>query len=240
MKPYALRVKKNRLTLELSSENPELIAVEFAKIAKDFLATKIQSNLYADVPLATKPLPAALKNNLKTKIKAIETVEEPKVEEKIVETKELPKVLPAALKKTLKSKVTATEKVDKVIQADFAKMLAQKAKEESNVVEKKTSELQKTYQQMQSLISEKTLKNHVDYVVAAAYCLSQYEGVLRFTEEKIKAKVLPFLAEEFEHNDVLDAIDRRFLRVIPDFTGVSDTIEFELTEQGEEYFLNEL
>ena len=119
-------------------------------------------------------------------------------------------------------------------------MLAQKSKEKSNVVEKKTSELKKTYAQMQQLISEKTLKNNVDYVVAAAYYLSQFEGVLRFTEENIKSKVLPFLEEEFDHNDVLDAIDRRFLRVIPDFTGVSDTIEFELTEYGEEYFINEL
>ena len=89
-------------------------------------------------------------------------------------------------------------------------------------------------------IREKSLKTEIDYIVAAAYCLVHYENVLRFTEEQIKAKIAPFFEEELDHNFVLDAVAKNLIKVLPDFTGFSDTIEFELTEQGEEYFLNEL
>ena len=63
---------------------------------------------------------------------------------------------------------------------------------------------------------------------------------MRFNEEQIKAKITPFFDEEIDRNYILDAVSKNYLRVLPDFTGVSDVLEFELTEFGEEYFLNEL
>ena len=93
---------------------------------------------------------------------------------------------------------------------------------------------------MQNAIREKSLKTEIDYIVTAAFCLVHYENMLRFTEDQLKAKIAPFFEEELDHNFVLDAVAKNFIKVLPDFTGFSDNIEFELTEQGEEYFLNEL
>ena len=39
---------------------------------------------------------------------------------------------------------------------------------------------------------------------------------------------------------IIPLIDKNLIKVLPDFTGISDTLEYELTEQGEDYFLNEL
>lgn len=123
---------------------------------------------------------------------------------------------------------------------NFAELLASKSTQETNVIEKRTSELRNAYIQMQAITKEKNLKDEIDYIVAAAYCICHYEGADRFTEEQIRAKIAPFFDEELHHNFILDAVAKNFIKVLPDFTGISDTIEFVLTQQGEEYFLNEI
>ena len=111
-------------------------------------------------------------------------------------------------------------------------------KNPSEITDTKNNEKKSNNQKISN--NEKNLKNEVDYIVAASYCLSHYEGRMSFTEEDIKSKIAPFYDEELDHNYVLDAVDKNFIKVLPDFTGFSDTIEFELTQYGEEYFLNEL
>ena len=217
---YLLKITKNKLSLSLTSENKELIAQEFGKFAAAF--ANIDYELIAPVK-ETVAIPQQEENSfVETTIEeASEQITKEVFDEQVVEPETSP----------VKSKLPA----------NFAKVLAAKTQEPTtNVIEKKVSELKNIYLQMQNIIREKNLKNEVDYIVAASYCLSHYEGRMSFTEEDIKSKIVPFYDEELDHNYVLDAVDKNFIKVLPDFTGFSDTIEFELTQYGEEYFLNEL
>jgi len=236
---YGLKIKKGALCVSLTSSNSTLIEEEYAKVAADFLGISIEEvnetkrSLIFNKPASVEPIPQELPE-----------VDIP--QETVTQNEELK---PA--KKTRKTKKTDSEEVKetkpkknkqtKKLPNNFAAMLAEKEQISDNkVIEKKASELQNTYIQMQSIIKEKNLKDEVDFIVAAAYCLTRYESVLRFTEEQIFAKIMPFSNKKIEHNYVLDAVAKNLIKVLPDYTGVSDTIEYELTEQGEDYFLNEL
>ena len=52
---------------------------------------------------------------------------------------------------------------------NFAELLASKSTQETNVIEKRTSELRNAYIQMQTITKEKNLKDEIDYILAAAY-----------------------------------------------------------------------
>ncbi len=220
MKNYAFKIKKNNLYISLETSNKTLVIDEFSKFAMQFLQNgkeiSIETNVSLPEAKSKKDFPE-LRNN--PRIDADE--------------------LKFSINKTEVNDNTISEK-QAIFTPNFAKLLKEKSNRSNNVIEKRTSELKNAYIKMQNTIKEKTLKNEIDYIVAAAYCLVHYENVLRFTEEQIKAKIAPFFDKELEHNFILDAVAKNLIKVLPDFTGFSDTIEFELTDQGEEYFLNEL
>lgn len=220
MKNYAFKIKKNNLYISLETSNKTLVIDEFSKFAMQFLQNgkeiSIETNVSLPEAKSKKDFPE-LRNN--PRIDADE--------------------LKFSINKTEVNDNTISEK-QAIFTPNFAKLLKEKSNKSNNVIEKRTSELKNAYIKMQNTIKEKTLKNEIDYIVAAAYCLVHYENALRFTEEQIKAKIAPFFDKELEHNFILDAVAKNLIKVLPDFTGFSDTIEFELTDQGEEYFLNEL
>ena len=217
---YIFKITKNKLSLSLSSDNKNLIADEFGKFAAAFVGVEY-------IPQKILSIKSEEQMDITSILPTEEKISQNDKEENAV-TEDA---------QTLEASNTTKN----VLPANFAKVLAAKTKETtSNVVEKRISELKNTYLQMQNTIREKNLKTEVDYVVAAAYCLSQYENRMSFTQEDINAKIAPFFDEELDHNYILDAVDKNFIKVLPDFTGFSDTIEFELTEFGEEYFINEL
>ena len=258
MYSYGLKIKKGALLVSLTSPNSTLIEEEYTKVAADFLGitldeimeTKrtlvfdksvsteeiLQEESAIDIPQEIVPLQedTILENDTNEEESVIEQIEEPEKPKRTRKTKK------ATAETTTEDKPKKAKKTKK-LPSNFAALLAEKEQtSENNVIEKKDSELKNTYFQMQALIKEKNLKDEVDFIVAAAYCLTRYENVLRFTEEQIFAKVMPFSNKKIEHNYILDAVAKNLIKVLPDFTGVSDTLEYELTEQGEDYFLNEL
>ena len=238
MYSYGLTIKKKRLSISLTSHNSKLIEEEYTKVAADFLGIKVESVLSDKRILAIK------------KSAIPDTAEAPIEEENTIATsiEDVEEPIPETLSEPAKTDDTEIEKPKakrgrkpKKLPGNFATLLAEKEKiSENNVIEKKDSELKNTYIQMQNLIKEKNLQDEVDYIVSAAYCLTHYENTLRFTEEQIIAKIAPFSNKKPNHNFILDAVAKNLIKVLPDFTGVSDTTEYELTEQGEDYFLNEL
>ncbi len=226
MKTYAFKIRKKDLTISLEAETSKLIAKEFEKFAKYFVANKDDVTIETNFEI-TETVPK--KSTKKSKPAEVSTAQT--IAQKTIAVENISNDI---------EKVPAQPKKIAALPANFAKILAEKSTQTSNVVEKKVSERKNAYLQMQNAIREKSLQTEVDYIVAAAYCLVHYENMLRFTEEQLKAKIAPFFEEELDHNFVLDAVAKNLIKVLPDFTGFSDTIEFELTEQGEEYFLNEL
>ncbi len=216
-------IKKNDVYLKLTSNDKNLLKEEFDKFAQAMLL------LDAEISFET---------NLEVIEVQESTPSSPTIQELIQPSQEIeqPQVEPA----DFPSNIEQQQIKPTGLPANFANILAIKSEETSNVIEKKTSELQKTYMQMQNIIKEKSLKSEIDYIVAAAYCISRYEGAQRFTEEQINAKAAPFLDDDIDHNSILTAVNKNLIRVLPDFTGVSDIIEFELTDVGEDYFSNEL
>ncbi|MDD3593450.1 MAG: hypothetical protein PHX18_02365 [Candidatus Gastranaerophilales bacterium] len=124
---------------------------------------------------------------------------------------------------------------------NFADILSKKLqKNVQNVVEKQNSELENAYQQMQSIIKDKNLTTDLDYIITAAHCLHHFESLNRFTQKQINSKVYPFLMKDIDSDIFDNAINEDYIRILPDFTGVSDIIEYEITQKAEEYFSNEL
>ena len=225
MSTYGFKISRKGFEISLTSHNPDIIKVEYEKFAASFLGVNLEDIL----PEKDEKYSADIISN--TTIQQISTALDLTQDEQPFSNIAESPVKTLKKKKDLKNKLPA----------NFASMLAEKTKEATNnVVEKKTSELKNTYVQMQSIIKEKALKNEIDYIVVAAYCLTHYENMLHFPEEQIKAKMAPFFRKKLDHNIVLDAVAKNLIKVVPDFTGMSDEIEYELTEQGEEYFLNEL
>lgn len=240
---YSFTIRKKDCSITLSSQMPDLIALEFAKIMHDFLP-----NASFDINSICKTTITPTSNHSglqQTNVIALEQKNEEILEEtENITTEDFQKNQDISIEKEITIPKTQTPITQEhslpVFPNDFAEFLKAKENETLNVIEKKDSELKNAYLQMQNAIKEKNLKKEIDYIVAASYCITHYENQLRFTEEQIKAKIAPFFDEDIDRNFILDAIDKNFIRVIPDFTGFSDTIEYEITQYGEEYFLNEL
>jgi len=221
---YGFSIKKSDAQISVTSPNKALIEEEYEKMAAAFLGIDIADVIATKKTLSIVAAQTRVETQPKVDVETVDEIPEPQSDENVISIPQLPKT------KTIKR-----------LPANFATMLAEKEKaENNNVIEKKESELKNTYVQMQNLIKEKHLETEIDYIVSAAYCLTHYENALRFNEEQIVAKISPFSDVQLNHDSILDATAKNLLRVVPDFTGVSDTIEYELTEYGEEYFLNEL
>ena len=92
---------------------------------------------------------------------------------------------------------------------------------------------------MKKIIDEKHLTTQEDFILAAAYCLTQYEGMTRFDLTQLNIKAMPFLFAEIDKKELDAVIEKGYLKLLPDFTGTGDKEEYELTERGERYFINE-
>ncbi len=231
---YVFKIKRKGVFIELKTEDKRFVGEEFKKFAHAIVEhgknVTVETNIEGILEKTqAKPHQAGATLIKECTVVPTEKIQEPEIK---IQTNKV------ELSKTTND---IMDNKPSSLPINFANILAAKKEEENtNVIEKITSELQKTYIQMQNLIKEKSLTSEIDYVVAAAYCISHYEGLTRFTEAQLNAKIAPFLDGTIDTSYILDAVDKNLLRVLPDFTGVSDIIEFELTDAGEEYFTNEL
>ena len=235
---YTIIVKKNDVTIELSSYNKTLVLVEFRKwliaLNKDDKdkVIEVTQELKEKAIDKKKKIKAALLNNKEKLVKQgkVKTKEE-KIKDKKEKIAKIKNVV-------LKDKVTKQEKPE----LDFNKVLQKKMKDkpETEIVEKKSSELKNVYVQMKKIIDEKHLTTQEGFILAAAYCLTQYEGISRFDLTQLNIKAMPFLFAEIDKKELEAVIEKGYLKLLPDFTGTSENEEYELTERGEHYFLNEI
>lgn len=86
------------------------------------------------------------------------------------------------------------------------------------------------------LLSLQNLNSKLDCLVACAYHLIERENFERFTLKQINTLSKPLLEEAIGHETIKAALERHFIKIIPDYTGIATTLEYTITDEGVRYF----
>lgn len=86
------------------------------------------------------------------------------------------------------------------------------------------------------LLSLSNIRNKSDCLVACAYHLVERENFERFTLKQINTLSRALLDEAIDHETLKESLEKRFIKIVPDYTGIATTMEYTLTEQGAQYF----
>ena len=82
-------------------------------------------------------------------------------------------------------------------------------------------------------MSGRKVERRVDYLLLAAYYLTQYEQKPRFTLKQLNAKLMQNLAIILDHSVIQEGVNRDYIECLPDLTGVVGASEYRLTAYGE-------
>ena len=88
-------------------------------------------------------------------------------------------------------------------------------------------------------IASRNIEKKIDYLLNAAYYLSQYEQKPRFTLKQLNSKLMQNLAIIIDHSVLQEAINRNYIECLPDLTGLVGASEYRLTSYGEKVILDE-
>lgn len=125
---------------------------------------------------------------------------------------------------------------------DFSEVLNEKINtspviEDENSFSNNENNSLKTFE---SIVADKSIKSHLDYLVAASYYFCEIEGLERYSLKQINSKVIKFTEKPIDHSIVQKAINKELIKVVPDYTGMAEVTEYALTQDGKEYFENEI
>ncbi len=166
-------------------------AAEVKKEEKESYSYKISD--------ATKEiLQKAIHKPVKTMEEALKTEKHqeqpPQIEEPTETIKEQPQ--PAAIE-------------DSVSKEDFTSIFNQKIVKENSATDK-----------FAQLLSLQNIHNKFDCLIACAYHLVERENFERFTLKQINTLSKALLEEAIEHDTVKEALEKRFIKIVPDYTGI--------------------
>lgn len=91
-----------------------------------------------------------------------------------------------------------------------------------------------------SFLIDKNPQTQIDYLICAAYYLFEREKFDRFSLKQINYEVSKLGQKSVDHSVIQQAVSKKYIKVVPDFTGMADFTEYTITEEGEEYFISEL
>jgi len=132
-----------------------------------------------------------------------------------------PQIAAVEQQKTKEPKVPVSEQLPQ----DFTAIYNQKISQENSSMDK-----------FVHLLSLSNIDNKLDCLIACAYHLVERENFERFTLKQINTLSKALLEESIEHDTVKEALEKRFIKIVPDYTGIATTMEYTLTPQGAEYF----
>lgn len=115
------------------------------------------------------------------------------------------------------------------VQEDFTTAYNQKVVQENNSTDK-----------FAQLLSLQNIHSKFDCLLACAYHLVERENFERFTLKQVNTLSKALMEEAIEHDTLKDALERRFIKIVPDYTGIATTMEYTLTDQGIRYFEREI
>jgi hypothetical protein len=136
-----------------------------------------------------------------------------------------PQSIPQPVVQTVKTPEPEPEVVVYQEQQDFTTIYNQKIAQENSSTDR-----------FAQLLSLSTIHNKFDCLIACAYHLVERENFERFTLKQINTLSKALLEELIEHDTLKEALEKRFIKIVPDYTGIATTMEYTLTDQGAEYF----
>lgn len=241
MAKYTLVIKKGEITLELTSEDKELIERE---LGSWIVLASASSESTREVP----------------------SIEDDEVKQMEEETKEIlrkaihePEKMEEEPRKTKNEIETVSDAKEVEVSDDFSKVFQEKmtqtqTSEEENI-DKKAIEIAEsipeipmepvtkpsnTIDKFANIVSSKKIKTEFDCLMACAYHLVERENFERFTLKQINTLAKALIEDPIEHDTLKEALDKELIKIVPDLTGTSDTMEYTLTDAGIGYFKNEL
>ena len=90
------------------------------------------------------------------------------------------------------------------------------------------------------LLSLSNINNKFNCLIACAYHLVERENFERFTLKQINTISKALLEEAIEHDTLKEALEQRYIKIVPDYTGIASTMEYTLTDLGIKYFEREI
>ena len=88
------------------------------------------------------------------------------------------------------------------------------------------------------ILNVKNVSSKLEYLIVTAYYLSEFEKLDKFTLKLINAKLMQNIKEAVDHNVLQEAIDKGLVEVLPSLPDIANSVEYRLTNAGEEAFLN--
>ncbi len=88
------------------------------------------------------------------------------------------------------------------------------------------------------ILNVKNVSTRLEYLIVTAYYLSEFEKLDKFTLKLINAKLMQNIQEAVDHNVLQEAIDKGLVETLPNLPEISGSVEYRLTNLGEEVFLN--
>lgn len=88
------------------------------------------------------------------------------------------------------------------------------------------------------ILNVKNASSKLEYLIITAYYLSEFEKLDKFTLKLINAKLMQNIKEAVDHNILQEAIDKGLVEVLPSLPDIANSVEYRLTNAGEEAFLN--
>lgn len=117
--------------------------------------------------------------------------------------------------------------------ADFDKILELSM----NAVSETETEIKKD-DRFLKILNVKNVSSKLEYLIVTAYYLSEFEKLDKFTLKLINAKLMQNIKEAVDHNVLQEAIDNGLVEVLPSLPNIANSVEYRLTNAGEEAFLN--
>lgn len=93
---------------------------------------------------------------------------------------------------------------------------------------------------LNNLIQLKKPDNMFDYLLIAAYYLKEGEYLDRYSLKQINSKIFAYTRKPIDHSIIQKAVAKNYIEVVPDYTGMAEVTEYVITDEGENYIINEL
>jgi len=133
---------------------------------------------------------------------------------------------------------------------DIAKILEEKIKKtlpvsETKIIiddepEEEINLAEYGFDSLGDLLAVKNPQSKLDYMLLTAYFLQTKENLFKYSLKQLNSQIMPYLGSLIDHSVIHNAVALNYIEVVPDFNGTTDVTEYKLTEEGENYLLNEL
>lgn len=131
-----------------------------------------------------------------------------------------------------KFEIENEDKFQKILKEKFSSLnIAEKFAKPKE--EEKTESSDVVFKSYEDIIKVKKPITMLDYLLVTSFYLKNFEMMDRYSLKQINAKAVPHAKKPIDHAVIQDAVSRRFIEVVPDYTGMAEVTEYAITQEGE-------